>query len=153
MRTKIFFIVMLPIVLQTACLVSLNTAFNNVWKVPGTNLEVAVYKEKTTQTKENTVERKIVLRENHSDRTTFKLQRTGDNFSRVNVYQTTENTFLIRDSFETYELDASAKVLRKITPTDAGVQKYVGAFDYNANGDWRYVPAEERAEIPLGTND
>ncbi len=151
MRAKTFFLIITTIILQTGCL-SFNSAFNNVWKVPDTDLEIGIYKEKTTRTKENTVERKIVLRENHSDRTTFKMQRTGDAFSRVNVYQTTENTFFVRDSFETYELNTQTKILRNITPTDAGVQKYIGAFDDNENGNWRYIPRAERAEIRLGTS-
>ena len=86
----------------------------------------------------------MILRENYSDKSIFKLALTGDDYSRLNVYQVSERSFLIRDAFETYELNAETKSLRKISPpTNPGSGKFIGAFDDNENGNWRFIPASE----------
>ncbi len=136
----------------------LSVSINNVWKVPKTDLQIAVEKEKSSNSRDEVL-RKMVLRESHLDKTSIPLAKGSEMYSRVNVYQISENQYILRDAFDAYSLDTEAKTLAKTSPSiltatfeDTKYPKFIGAFDNNKNGAWRYIPASERAEIPLGTN-
>ena len=150
MRIKILFAIGFYIFFQIGC-IGFSFSRNNVWKVPDTKLSVAVEKQKPSVL-QKTVERKMVLREDYSDKSTFRLAPTDNAYSRVNVYQVSDHSYLVRDAFESYELNTQTKSLRKIsTPTNSDNGKFVGSFDDNDNGSWRFIPASEREEIAIGT--
>ena len=151
MRNKLLYAIGFCIFFQIGC-IGFSVSYNNVWKISGTDLSVEVIKRKPPVMKK-TIERKMTLRENYSDKFTFALAPTDNTYSRINVYQISDHSFLIRDAFETYELNTQSKTLQKITaPTDSTNAKFIGAFDDNQNGNWRFIPAAERGEIALGTS-
>lgn len=141
----------LPVLFVIAC----NISINNAWKVPNTDLEISVNKQKPSSFKDE-VEREIILRDNHLDKTKFKLAKGMNAYSRINIYQIGKNEYILRDVFEIYILDTQAKTLTKTsfsilsaTFENTDYPKYIGAFDDNENGGWRYIPASERAEVSL----
>lgn len=148
MRIEIFFAIGFYIFVQIGC-IGFSFSHNNYWKISGTNLSIAVEKKKPSVLK-NTVERWMILREDYSDKSKLRLAPTDDAYSRINVYQISDRTFHIRDAFETYELNTETKLLRKISPPDSAYGKFIGAFDDNENGRWRFIPASERGEIAVG---
>jgi hypothetical protein len=92
------------------------------------------------------------MRENQMDKTAFKLAATDEAYSRVNVYQISDRLFHIQDAFQIYELNAETKSMKlTVTPIDSANRKFVGAFDDNESGNWRFIPASERGEIQVGT--
>ena len=150
-------LLLISIVLGTAgCL---NISINNVWKVPNTDLQITVEKQKPNSSRDEIL-RRIILRENHLDKTSIPLAKGSEMYSRVNVYQISENQYILKDAFNAYSLDTQAKTLAKTsqsaltaTYNDAKYPKFIGAFDNNQNGGWRYIPASERTEIPVGTSN
>ena len=70
MRITNLLTLVLPILFVFACRVSIN----NAWKVPKTNLEIAVTKQKPSSLKDE-VERQMILRDNQLDKTTIKLAK------------------------------------------------------------------------------
>ena len=141
----------LPILFVVACSVSIN----NVWKVPNTDLEIAVSKQKTNSGKDE-VERQMLLRDNHLDKTSIKLATGMNAYSRINIYQIREDEYVLKDVFETYIFNTQAKTLTKtssgiltLTFEDTNYPKFIGAFDDNESGNWRYISASERKEISL----
>lgn len=141
----------LPILFIVACSVSIN----NSWKVPNTHLEIAVSKQKPSSLKDE-VERQMLLRDNYLDKASIKLATGMNAYSRINIYQIREDEYVLKDVFETYILNTQAKTLSKtssgiLTATfeDTNYPKFIGAFDNNESGNWRYIPASERKEIPL----
>lgn len=143
----------LPVLFVIACSVSVN----NVWKVPNTNLEIAVNRQKPSSLKDE-VERQILLRDNHLDKASIKLAKGMNAYCRINVYQIGENEYILKDVFETYSLNTQTKTLTKTSPgiltatfESANYPKFIGAFDENESGNWRYIPASERDSIPLAT--
>lgn len=143
----------LSILFFTSCL---NVSINNVWKVPDTKLTIAVEKRKPEMMRAE-VERTMILRDNYLDKAKISLSKGLEKFARLNIYQISGNQYVLRDAFEVYQLDTQAKTLTKTSPAiltatfeDATYPKFIGAFDTNENGGWRYIPASERAEIQLG---
>lgn len=131
-----------------SCIVfSGNISLDDVWKVPDTNLKIIV---SASNKGKGETDRKMTLSENYSREKEIALARGSKNFARLNVYQTSENQYLLKDVYKTYLLDTSQKTLQE---TDASAlnaaKKFIGAFDYNENGSWRYIPESERKEIPL----
>jgi hypothetical protein len=151
MRITNLVTLILPILFVVGCSVSIN----NSWKVPDTDLEIAVSKQKPSSLKDE-VERQMLLRDNHLDKASIKLAKGMNAYSRINIYQIGENEYILKDVFETYILNTQAKSLTKtssgiLTATfeDGNYPKFIGAFDDNESGNWRYIPASERKEIPL----
>lgn len=153
-----FSLLLLPIFLISGCFsFSFKSSVNNVWKVSDTDLSIAVEKEKASgAAKEFT--RTMILRENYADKNKIALAKGLGDYSRINVYQIGENQYILKDVFENYSLDTQAKTLTKTAPgvlsltfEDTKYPKFIGAFDNNENGSWRYIPVSERAEIPLTT--
>lgn len=149
-----FSLLILPMILFSGCFsFSFKGSINNVWNVPETNLSVAVEKDKPDVASKE-VTRKIILRENHLDKTKIDLKKGLEIYSRINVYQIDKNEYIFKDVFETYVLNTQTKTLTKsstdilsMTFEDMQYPKFIGAFDDNENGNWRYIPASERAEI------
>jgi hypothetical protein len=126
----------------------LNISVNNVWKVPGTELSVAVER---VEAGRGNAGRTMTLRENYQDKQMIRLAHGSGDYVRINVYQMDGGKYILRDAYDTLELDTTAKTLTKYGQVvDPAHGKFVGAFDMNDNGSWRFIPVEERAEIRLG---
>lgn len=151
-----FSLLILPIFLFSGCLsFSFSSSINNVWKVSNTDLQVAVEKEKVSATSKE-VTRTMILRENYADKNKIALAKGMNNYSRINIYQIREDEYILQDAYETYLLNTQTKTLTKTSPgilsqtfEDTRFPKFTGAFDDNESGNWRYIPASERKEIPL----
>lgn len=125
----------------------LNVSINNRWKIPNTDLSVAV--ERTPPSKVGSpFKRQLIFEENYITKSKFFLTDEQGGYSRLNVYKISDKIYLLRDNWATYEINTEKKTLQKDTVNGAG--EYVGAFDENESGNWRYIPVSERKEIPLG---
>lgn len=152
MQISKLFALAVPVLFVLVC----NVSINNTWQVPNTELEISVEKQKPSALRDE-VERRIILRDKHLEKTNIKLAKGMNAYSRINIYQIGESEYVLKDVFETYILNAQSKSLTK---TDSGIlsmtykenfPKFIGAFDDNESGGWRYIPASERGEIPLTT--
>lgn len=152
---KIFFLV-LPILILTGCFsFSFQNTGNIIWNVPNTDLTVMVQK---FSTKGNEVRRTMTLSENYSSKNKIELAKGLNEYSRINIYQIYEDQYVLTDVYETYLLNTKTKTLTKTSPgilsatfEDTRFPKFIGAFDDNESGNWRYIPASERNQIPLTT--
>ena len=136
-------VLLVPILLVIACTVSVN----NVWKVPNTDLAIAVEKKKSDAGKDE-FERQMVLREKHLDKTTVKLAKSIDTYTKIEVFRIGADRYLLKDAFEEYILDTTAKTLTKTAPgvltqtfESADFPQTVGSFADNESGNWRFIPA------------
>lgn len=151
-----FSLSILPVLLFSGCLsFSFSGSINNVWKVPNTNLSITVEKASAAR---NEFTRTVILQDNYINKNKIALAKGMNAYSRVNIYQIGENEYVLRDVFEAYLLNTQAKTLTKanssilsLTFEDTRYPKFIGAFDDNESGNWRYIPASERKEIPLTT--
>src|SRR5262245_38428268 len=67
-------------------------------------------------------------------------------YSRVNVYRIDESTFLLRDAEASYSVgNKSTTISRDQERRKLGT--FVGSFDLDSSGKWRFIPAQERAEL------
>ena len=150
-----FSLSILPVLLFSGCLsFSFSGSINNVWKVPNTNLSITVEKASAAR---NEFTRTVILQDNYINKNKIALAKGMNAYSRVNIYQIGENEYILKDVFETYSLNTQTKALTKTDPNILSMTfkdnypRFIGAFDDNENGNWRYIPASERKEIPLTT--
>lgn len=147
MKLKDFSTEIMLIALIMGSVACLNVSVNNRWKIPNSDLSVAI--ERMPPTKVGfPYNRELTFDENYQTKSKIKMNDDAGDYSRANIYKISDKIYLIRDFWTTYEINTEAKSLRKIDTQTGGA--YVGAFDENASGGWRYIPAEERAEIALG---
>jgi len=67
---------------------------------------------------------------------------------RINVYQLDKGLILLRDRVSGYEIDPSSRSM-----AEAGGRiakgKYLGCFDQDPKGTWRFLSAKQRPEIKI----
>ncbi len=150
-----FSLSILSVLLFSGCLsFSFSGSINNVWKVPNTNLSITVEKASAAR---NEFTRTVILQDNYINKNKIALAKGMNAYSRVNIYQIGENEYILKDVFETYSLNTQTKALTKTDPNILSMTfrdnypRFIGAFDDNESGNWRYIPASERKEIPLTT--
>ena len=68
-------------------------------------------------------------------------------YSRVNMYSRNGVVFLLRDAFSSYQVDVTRYTIDP-DPTPTRVGSFVGSFDTDTSGAWRFIPASERPELP-----
>jgi len=72
---------------------------------------------------------------------------------RMNIYERTPGSFLIREceySVLTYEADLLEPRFDPVETSGPPTHlAFVGAFDEDAAGRWRFIPVGERGELPL----
>jgi hypothetical protein len=145
--------ILIKILLITAVMVGvacLSVSVNNRWKIPNSDLSVLIERSKS-QSAKNTYNRTLILEENYSTKNKIPMALENGEYSRANVYRTSDKTYLVKDFWSDYEINTETKILKKldsVTKTDGG--EFVGAFDVNENGGWRFIPLAEKNEIPLG---
>lgn len=150
---KIVFLI-LPVLLFSGCLgASFQNTGNIVWRVPNTDLTVMVQKWSAGG---NEVRRTMSLSENYASKSRIELAKGLNDYSRINIYQIYEDQYVIKDVYEIYLLNTQTKTITKSSPgilsatfEDTTFPKFIGAFDDNENGKWRYIPASERDLKPL----
>lgn len=153
---KIYFLV-LPVLLCAGCLgASFQNTGNIIWNVPNTDLTVMVQK---IGTKNDDVRRLMSLSENYSSKNKIELAKGINDYSRINIYQIGENEYVLKDVYDAYLLNTQTKNIAKVSPgilsatfEDTRFPKFIGAFDENEKGKWRYIPSSEREQVPLATN-
>jgi hypothetical protein len=68
-------------------------------------------------------------------------------YSRANLYRLSGTAMLLRDADASYLIDVAARIVTRDTQRrKAG--SFLGSFDIDASKTWRYISAEERAELP-----
>lgn len=65
---------------------------------------------------------------------------------RINVYRHDDGRIFLEDRISCYEIDPASKKLVEVTAAKVG-GTYVGCFNQNATGSWRFVPLEEAPEV------
>jgi len=68
-------------------------------------------------------------------------------YSRVNLYRISDSAFLIRDCFESFVVDTARQTIER-DDTRRKEGAFVGSFDVDSSGAWRFISARERAELP-----
>jgi hypothetical protein len=75
-------------------------------------------------------------------------------YSRVNLYRLSPSQYrLTTIGNHFYDVDLTAEQILAVPGADAPVSaagSFVGAFDWSPRRNWRFVPAAEREEIPIG---
>lgn len=147
MRLKDFSTEILLIMIIMVSVACLNVSINNRWKIPNGDLSIKI--ERTPPSKAGLpFKREMTLDENYQTKTKIKMTDEQGDYSRVNIYKASDKIYFLKDNWQSYELNTEAKTLQKTNQQANG--EYVGAFDLNENGGWRYIPADERKEVPLG---
>ena len=131
---------------NSACL---KISVSNRWKVPNSDLSILVERSKP-QSSNKTYKRTIVLQENYSTKNKIEMAPENGEYSRTNIYRTSDKTFLLKDFWNDYEIHPETKMFKKLDSATRLNGEFVGAFDENENGAWRFIPLSERKEIPLG---
>jgi hypothetical protein len=91
--------------------------------------------------------RNVILRVGAREVAETPLFLDSGGYSRVNVYQIDESTFLFRDAEASYSVGGeSTSISRDEKRRKLGT--FVGSFDVDASGKWRFIPSVERGELP-----
>lgn len=135
------------VMVGVACL---GVSINNRWKIPNSSLSVSLERVKSPDFKD-AYRRTLILEDDYKTKNKIEMMREKGDYSRTNIYRTSDKTYLLKDFWNDYEVNTETKVLNKLDAANrASGGEYVGAFDENANGGWRYISMTERNEIPLG---
>jgi hypothetical protein len=68
-------------------------------------------------------------------------------YSRANLYAMPSGAYRLRDADEAYTLDV-ARATITLDSTRALKGAFVGSFDEDSTGVWRFIPSSERGELP-----
>jgi hypothetical protein len=68
-------------------------------------------------------------------------------YPRINIYNATPTTLLMRDYFDSYAIDVATGGVTKHAQRRAG-GTFVGSFDDDGSGAFRFIPPSERREMP-----
>lgn len=144
---------LLKIILITLVMIGaacLGVSINNRWKIPNSSLSVLLERVKSPDFKD-AYRRTLILEDDYKTKNKIVMMLEKGDYSRTNIYRTSDKTFLLKDFWNDYEVNTETKILKKIDATNrVNGGEYVGAFDENESGGWRYIPAAERGEIALG---
>jgi hypothetical protein len=66
---------------------------------------------------------------------------------RTNLYRLGPITFLIRGILWNFTVDVTTKRLTDYSKDKSG--EFIGSFDEDASGKWRFIPASERRELAI----
>jgi hypothetical protein len=141
-RVMVFSLAILTIV-QTACDTPPERAS---YRVPLTKMAISIERvpahlflaEYRRRVELNWDDRKILNSE---------LPLDSGGYSRVNMYSRNGVVFLLRDAYSSYKVDI-ARYTIDLDPAPAKVGLFVGSFDTDSSGAWRFIPASERPEMP-----
>ena len=67
-------------------------------------------------------------------------------YLRVNIYQATPTTLLLRDYFDSYTIDVASGVVTKHAQRTGG-GTFLGSFDDDVAGVFRFISPSERGEM------
>ena len=94
--------------------------------------------------------RDVVLRCPNESAVTLDLPREPGPPSPVNLYGDPDRRIVLRDRRGVYALDIKAARLDAIEDAcHCGYGRFLGVFDRDERGAWRFIPARERAEAKL----
>ena len=68
-------------------------------------------------------------------------------YLRINLYQTTPTALLLRDYFDSYTVHLATGSMTKDAERAPG-GTFLGSFDDDPSGTFRFIPASERSEMP-----
>jgi hypothetical protein len=70
-----------------------------------------------------------------------------DGHGRINMYSRNGVVFLLKDAYSRYTVDIARYTIAS-GPPPTRLGSFVGSFDTDSSGAWRFIPASERAELP-----
>lgn len=68
-------------------------------------------------------------------------------YSRANLYRIDDQRVLLRDADSSYTIEVATGTVSK-DETRQAAAIFLGSFDVDATGAWRFIFARERAELP-----
>jgi hypothetical protein len=71
---------------------------------------------------------------------------------RINLYRSDSGTLILDQARARVEVDLPLGTVSELRATPAACD-FLGAFDADADSRWRFIPANERAELPLPVPD
>jgi hypothetical protein len=68
-------------------------------------------------------------------------------YSRTNVYREGDSAYVLSDAEASYTVHIRPPSVRRDSAR-RGADAYIGAFDVDSAGQWRFIPAAEQPERP-----
>jgi hypothetical protein len=93
--------------------------------------------------------RSLVLRTNGNPDQRVEMFPDTGGYSRTQLYRLSDGLFLVRGFFDSVKIDVTMHNLISEPETHGVVGTYLGAFDDNGDGDWRFIGANQSPEQPL----
>jgi len=91
----------------------------------------------------------LVTRANTPPTTTELFPDTGG-YALVNLYRRSDGQLLVRTiGDDSYVVDPTGEIKTIPAIGASSTDAYLGAFDWDAQKRWRFIPASEAAEMPL----
>jgi hypothetical protein len=97
-------------------------------------------------------QRIAILRSGDQPAAEISLFQDTGGYSRANLYQIDKSRLLLRDADASYVIDLSATTIKrdKIRRKEGS---FLGSFDDDTDGRWRFIPALEREELTTEFRD
>jgi hypothetical protein len=71
-------------------------------------------------------------------------------YGRLNIYVQSPEVTIVKGPFEELLVRVDTLRIEKLTTPFPAPGKYVAAFDKASEGTWRFIPASEENEVPVG---
>jgi len=117
-----------------------------IFGVPGTDRSIVVER-RIGHASLSEYRRRVLLREGSETLDEAILLVDTGGYSRVNVYRTDDSTLVLRDADASYSVAVAAGTITRESNryTD---RTFLGSFDVDTAGRWRFISVSERPELP-----
>lgn len=117
-----------------------------LWRHPS-GLAIAVERRQTHEFLAE-YDRRVVVRTPGASPVVYDLDRETGGYARVNVHALGDSALILRDAFGAIMVPLDGGPLRDLSGRPRG-DAFVGSFDEDDAGRWRFLPAPERPEQPV----
>jgi hypothetical protein len=146
MRTSTLSIVVVALVCVAACGTTHERATAHVPDVFDPGMSIAI--ERTSMHAYLAEYRRaLIVDKNGKESARLDLFQDTGGYSRVNLYRSSIGDPFVRDTFASYKIDLITGTIAKDEKRRAPAA-FLGSFDVDSAGQWSFIVAAERAELP-----
>jgi hypothetical protein len=147
MRVSVASLLLAGLFLTTACHDAAPGSEQATFRPPGSDFAVTIERRPLSRVFAEYRRALILQGTDRGELARLAMFDDAGGYSRTNVYRDGGSAYVLRDAEASYTVHIRPPSVRRDS-TRRGAGAYIGAFDVDSAGRWRFIPATEQPERP-----